>query len=284
MRINFEYSDYHLAFVLLLIVGRAYYTKNYRMLLAIDIGNSNIVLGLHADEKWTNIFRIITNPEEKAAHYEAEINALFTKHMLGFSAIDTVVLSSVVPILNVEFKSLLQKMFGFEPIVLGPSTYSLLELGIERPNEIGTDLVANAAAAHHIYQKDCIIVDFGTALTFTIVNANGKILGVNIAPGLVTAVKALFGNTAQLPEVPLELPPSIIGVNTNQAIQNGILWGYVGLVRFMLQKIRAELGDQYIAVATGGLSSILHPLRDDFFAVERHLTLDGLRIIGEHVK
>lgn len=252
------------------------------MLLAIDIGNSNIVLGLYQSDNWKHIWRITTDATLDTAHYKKELISLLEREAISVRSINIVVLSSVVPVLGQLWEPLLEEVFVQAPIIVGPSTYPLLQLDIERPSEIGTDLVANAVAAHSSYKTGCIVVDFGTALTFTTVDPDGKILGVAIAPGLVTAMKALFGNTAQLPEVPLELPESVIGKNTIQAIQNGILWGYVGLVRQLISKTRTELGANYIAVATGGLSSILHPLRDDFQEIRPNLTLDGLRIIGTY--
>ena len=152
------------------------------------------------------------------------------------------------------------------------------------PHEIGTDLIANATAAHLLHPGDCMVIDFGTALTFTVIEASGDIKGVNIAPGLKTAIRALVGNTAQLPEVPLELPDSAIGKNTVHAIQSGVLWGYVGMVEGMVSRIKAEVGQDLKVVATGGLSSILHPLHDLFDTVDPKLTLEGLRLIHQIIK
>ena len=142
-------------------------------------------------------------------------------------------------------------------------------------------MVCNAAYAYYTYKRTCVIVDFGTALTFTVITGEGKIVGVSIAPGLKTAVKALFSNTAQLPEVPLVMPDSAIGKNTVHAIQAGILWGYVGMVREMIYQIKKEIGQDCMVLATGGLSSILTPLQDDFDEVDKALTLNGLKIIAE---
>ena len=180
------------------------------------------------------------------------------------------------------FKEMSQNLFNIEAIVVNAHIFPKISISIDNPNEIGSDLVANAVAAFTKYHRNCVVVDFGTALTFTVVSGEGKILGVSIAPGLRTAVKALFSNTAQLPDVPLKLPESAIGKNTVHAIQAGILWGYEGLVRSMISKIRAELGGDCIAIATGGLSSILTTLEGEFIEVNRELTLNGLRIIGEN--
>ena len=251
------------------------------MLLAVDIGNTNVVLGLHDGKQWIENFRINTLVEESILFYKMKIVNYFLEKGIALEEVNTSVLSSVVPSLKSTFENILLELFGKAPVVAHPSAYPRLTLDIDRHDELGTDLFANAVAAHGLFKKDCIVVDFGTALTFTVVTKEGEILGVNIAPGLKTAIQALVGNTAQLPEVPLEIPESAIGKNTTSAIQNGILLGYVGLVRHQLASIRAELGEQYIAVATGGLSKILNGLKDDFEVVDMNLTLEGLRLIGE---
>jgi len=255
------------------------------MTLAIDIGNSNITIGLHNGPGWQQIWRLPTKADAEASMFcQMRLSNLMLEHKIAQEAIDQVIVSTVVPELRATFSELVQHLFGIEPLLVAPEVYSKLRLSIERPEELGTDLFANAVAAHYLYQRDCIVVDFGTALTFTAIDQAGQLLGVTITPGLKTSISALFQKTAQLPEVPLEMPGSALGKNTVHAIQAGVLVGYVGLVRHMLQQLREELGPQYVALATGGLSAILHPLRDDFQAVEPNLTLDGLRIIGEEVR
>ena len=252
------------------------------MVLAIDIGNSNVVVALHDGNSWSQVWRIPTITEAEAAlFYEKRLSDLLMEAGVLLGPRPRVVVSSVVPQLTQSFLHIAEHLFGQPALKVAPPIYPKLKLQIDRPNEIGTDLLANAVAAHHLYQQDCIIVDFGTALTFTTVSGAGHILGVAIAPGLKTAIASLFQKTAQLPEVPLTLPETPIGKNTEHAIQSGILIGYVGLVRHMLAEIRREVGEQYIAVATGGLSSILTPLQADFQHIDPMLTLEGLRIIAE---
>lgn len=255
------------------------------MILAIDIGNSNITLGLYQDGQWAQLWRLPTkSDQESSLFYHVQLSNLLLEHGLLANEIKQVVISTVVPDLREVFAGLSEHLFACRPLFVSPEIYGQLRLVLDRPEELGTDLYANAVAAHYRYRQDCIIVDFGTALTFTVVNEAGHILGVSIAPGLQTAIAALFQKTAQLPEVPLTLPSSALGKDTVQAIQGGVLIGYVGLVRHLLSVLRVELGQQYIALATGGLSAILHPLSDDFHAVDPKLTLDGLRIIAEHAK
>lgn len=255
------------------------------MLLAIDIGNTNVTFGLAQGGEWKHTWRLPTMADGEALlYYEVQVTNFLLENDIAAVEVEQTVISTVVPALRPTFEELAYHLFRTQPILVGPDIYPRLRLQIARPDELGTDLYANAVAAHYLFQRDCIITDFGTALTFTTVTAAGELLGVSIAPGLKTAISALFQKTAQLPEVPLELPASAVGKNTVHAIQSGILIGYVGLVRHILQAIRAELGPQYVAIATGGLSSILHPLKDEFYAVEPNLTLDGLRLIGEQVK
>lgn len=251
------------------------------MLLAIDAGNTNIVFGIYKDGEWIHEWRFNTLPVKNKMEYEMFLRLNFLEANLKLEEVSGIVISSVVPQLNDILSDFTSPLINKEPLFLGPKIYGQLPVRTKRPYQIGTDLVANAVAGYQLYQDDIIIVDFGTALTFTVVGKDGLIQGVSIAPGLKTAIKALVGNTAQLPEVPLELPDSILGTDTIHAIQSGVLWGYVSMVEGMLEKIHAELGKKTKVVATGGLSSVLHPLHNRFDEVKRHLTLDGLRLIHE---
>ncbi len=252
------------------------------MHLAIDIGNSDIVYGIGQNEEWTHVFRTRSLPDEPPFYYEKQLRLHFLESNLGIYEIDMLVLSSVVPHLTDTITAMLTELFGKMPTIVSPIIFPKLTVAIDQVNEIGADLFANAVAAFTKYQCNIVVVDFGTALTFTTVSKEGTIIGVAITPGLKTAVKSLFTNTAQLPEVPLVVPKSVFGKNTVHAIQSGILLGYESLVRGMIHRIRLELGGDCAAVATGGLSSIIDTLKDEFIDINRNLTLDGLRIIGEY--
>ena len=254
------------------------------MLLAVDVGNTDTVFGLYQFGNWEHIWRTRSLVQESESFFESKLRLHFLEAGLWYGDIQTVVLSSVVPQLTPVISKMLRSLFGEDIIVVGPDIFPALTIAIDHPHEIGADLIANAVAVSTRYKENCVVVDFGTALTFTTVSKDSKILGVAILPGLVTAVKALFANTAQLPEVPLQLPDTAIGKNTVEAIQAGILLGYEGLVKSLLQRIRAELGGECIAVATGGLASIIDTLKDEFVEIDRTLTLDGLRIIGEQIR
>jgi len=252
------------------------------MLLAIDIGNSNIVFGIYKGGKWEHLWRTPTHTQKNLLDYEIILRNFFLEADLSMGAIGKIVLSSVVPSLTGVLHATVLSFCGKEPIILGAGTYPDLKIGINNPYEIGSDLVANAVAAIHRFpNQHSIVVDFGTALTFTTISKDREILGVAIAPGLQTAIRSLAQNTAKLPEVPLEMPISAIGKNTAHAIQAGVLLGYVGLVTFMIGQIESELGEKCKVIATGGLSSILPPLQASFDQIDVLLTLDGLRIVGE---
>jgi len=253
------------------------------MLLAVDVGNTDTVFGLFDGTVQVYVWRTRSLPHESAGHYDAWLRLHFLEAGIPPNRVKTIVLGSVVPDLTAVLRSMLASLFGHDPVVVGPAIYPGLEIAIDHPHEIGADLIANAVAALERYTQNCVIVDFGTALTFTTVSSAGQILGVAILPGLKTAVKALFTDTAQLPEVPLTLPYSAIGKNTVHAIQAGILLGYEGLVKSMIRRIRAELDGDCIALATGGLSSIIDTLEGEFVEIDRNLTLNGLRLIGERV-
>ncbi|QJD78073.1 type III pantothenate kinase [Spirosoma rhododendri] len=254
------------------------------MHLAVDVGNTDAVFGLYDTDTWRFVWRTPARPDEAAGSYEARLRLWLLEANLPLSAVQDTVLSSVVPNLTPTLRAMLGDLFGHEPVVVGPGVYPLLPLNILRPHEIGADLVANALAAYTRYQRNCIVVDFGTALTFTTVSGDGQILGVAIAPGLKTAIRSLFSNTAQLPEVPIQVPESALGLSTTHAIQAGIVLGYEGLVRSLIDRIRTELNGDCIAVATGGLSGQIPSLRDVFVDVIPSLTLDGVRLIGETVR
>lgn len=256
------------------------------MLLAVDIGNSNLVLGLYHQDEWKYHWRLQTIIEKNAAEYEMNLRNYFLEQNLAISEVNGVVLSSVVPGLTPVIRDMLWYLFGQEPLVITPDVIKQLPMNIRKPHEIGSDLVANAVAGYDLFKESCIVVDFGTALTFTTISAEGHILGVAIAPGLKTSIYALYANTAKLPdiEIPLELPTSAIGKNTEHALQAGVLLGYIGLVEHLIAHIREELGGKCKVVATGGLSSIITPLEKNFDIIEPLLTLDGLRLIYSLVK
>ena len=190
------------------------------MLLAIDIGNTDIVFGIYDSVSWIHQFRISSSLSHRASDYEAQLRMRFLDNTLKFNDIDKSIISCVVPDQRAVLREMVQQMFSIDPVMVGVEIYDKLKMDIPSPYEIGTDLVCNAVYAYYTHRQNCLIVDFGTALTFTVVTGEGKILGVSIAPGLQTAVKSLFSNTAQLPEVPLIMPNSAIGNMKAKAVSN----------------------------------------------------------------
>jgi len=251
------------------------------MLLAIDVGNSNIKVGLHRDGAWEHHFRVQTNSEKTPDEY-----ALLFKHLLLDEGvrredINRAAISSVVPPLTGTLKEMLVENFGLKPLVLGPGVKTGMSIRTDNPAEVGSDLVANAAAAYHRIKGACVVVAFGTAITFTGVSAKGEMTGVAIAPGLNSAAESLFRKTAQLRLVDLTPPATVGGTNTIHSIQAGILHGYVGLVEHLTRRMIEEIGGSAEVICTGEQARILQPLTgllDDF---EPWLTLEGLRIIAE---
>lgn len=251
------------------------------MLLAIDIGNTNIVFGVYTGGAWTHQWRVQTVRDRMPDEYAVLFQGFLQGAGLDFGAFDQVVLSSVVPQLTRGIAEMVAEQVKRSPLVLRPPhTPTGIVIDTEQPDKVGTDLVANAVAAYDYFNADCIVVDFGTATTFTAVATPGILRGVAIAAGLNTTANALSSNAAQLPFIDLTPPPSIIGRNTVHAMQAGLVLGYVAMVEGIIDRMRAELPGARV-VATGGLSRVIGPLTDRFDAVEPWLTLDGLRLIAE---
>jgi type III pantothenate kinase len=250
------------------------------MILTIDIGNTNIVFGVSGQNEWKKIWRIQTDSAKTADEYQVIFHSLFASSGISESEITSTIFSSVVPSLNRQFGSMLRNFLGHNPLLVEPSIYDKLPVKIINPYEIGTDLVADAIAAFIRYEKPCMVIDFGTAITFTTMGKSGEILGVAIAPGLHTALKSLTGNTAQLPDVQLISPPSVLGTNTIHAIQSGLILGFAGLVDSIISRTEAELGESLTVVATGGLSGVLSGVSSRIQIIDENLTIDGLRYIA----
>jgi type III pantothenate kinase len=254
------------------------------MLLAIDIGNTNIVFGVNNNGEWLNHWRIQTDPLKMADEYLVIFSSLLSDGEISIADINQIIISSVVPSLVYPFTEMLAKLLpGGSIISVGPDIYHKLPVKILNPYQIGSDLVSNAVAAFKKFGTLTTIIDFGTALTFTTIGKNAEIRGVAIAPGLQTAVSALAGKTAQLPQIHLTPPPSVLGENTIHAIQSGVIFGFSGLVDSIIERTQNELGEKLTVVATGGLSSIIAPLTKNIKIIEPMLTLDGLYMINTDV-
>lgn len=253
------------------------------MFLSVDAGNSNIVFGFFDPSigDWSYELRVETDRQITSYGLSHKLHLFFLENKLRPDEVTGIGISSVVPEVNPVIEDFCLRFFGQKPYTINGKSYERLKVSTHRPDEIGSDLMANVTAAYHLFHESCIIVDFGTALTFSVVDDQGYVVGVNIVPGLKTAIKSLFLNTSKLPEVKLELPESAIGKNTVHAIQAGVLYGYSGLVKSMLQTIKNEIGRDCKVIATGGLSQILTTLEGSFDRVDRNLTLNGIKLITE---
>ncbi len=250
--------------------------------LAIDIGNSNLVFAYWNGTRWQAVWREETSITRPADDYARGLRMQMLEHGLRFSDVEQVILGSVVPALTKPVAEMVGHTLELETLVMSPALLTKLPITVVNLAEIGVDLVANALAAYTRFQQAVIVVDFGTALTLTSVSDAGRIEGVAIAPGLKTAIRALASNTAQLPEVPLLLPTSVLGKDTAHAMQVGVLEGYIGMVRHLLAQTRRELGMHAQAIATGGLSGVLAPLHTEFAEIDTLLTLEGLRLAAHY--
>ena len=249
------------------------------MLLAIDVGNTDITLGVFEGEKLRATWHMATGIHRRADEYAALLLNLLHHQGLDTSDIKDIALCSVVPPLIATFEDLFQRYFHTSPLVVGAGVKTGVRIRLDNPREAGADRIVNAAAAHHLYGGPVIIADFGTATTFDTVSKEGDYLGGAIAPGIVTAAEALFMQAAMLPRVELTRPKHAIGINTTSAMQSGLIFGYVGLVEGIVARIQQELGEKTRVVATGGYAELIAKETNIIDIVNPDLTLMGLRLI-----
>lgn len=251
------------------------------MLLAIDAGNTNIVLGLFADGQLLASWRLHTDPQMTTDEFALAVGNLLHLRDYNFADIGGVIVASVVPPLIHTFIRFSQRYLGREPLIVGPGTKTGMPILLDNPKELGADLIVNAIGAMDKYGTPVIVVDFGTATTFSAVSAHGEFLGGVIAPGMRVALEGLFQYTAKLPRVEIVEPSQTIGRNTVSAMQSGIFFGFIGLTKEIILRIKAELGSQASIVATGGLSGLIARHISEIDFIDPLLTLNGLRIVYE---
>jgi type III pantothenate kinase len=252
------------------------------MLLAIDVGNTNITLGLYNGEELHSAWRLATVHNRMPDEYGLQLLGLIELAGFPIDQIKASALASVVPPLTGTFLQACEKYLHQKPLVIDAGVRTGLQIRYEDPKHaLGADRVADAVAVRHLYRVPACVVDFGTATTFDAISKDGEYLGGAIAPGIGIAANALFQHTAKLPRVELLRPPSVIGSNTVRAIQSGLIFGYVGLVEGMVTRFRQELGSEMIVIGTGGLAELIASETDVIQIVAPWLTLEGLRIIWE---
>ena len=251
------------------------------MLLCIDIGNSNIKLGLFEGAELKQQWRLATERLRLADEYAVLLLNLLSGCGLNRQDLSGCAISSVVPALTQEFSELSRRHLQLEPVVLGKNARTGMKVNTDYPAEVGVDLITNAVAARALYGAPVIVIGMGTATTLSAVSAGGDFEGVAIAPGISTGAEALFRFAAQLPQVELARPPHAIGKNTVHSIQSGLVWGFAALVEGLVRRMQVELGGQVKVVATGGLAELIAHETPAIDVVEPNLNLIGLRMIYE---
>jgi type III pantothenate kinase len=251
------------------------------VLLAIDVGNTNTVLGAFDGAKLLSHWRIETSHSRTADEYGILVRQLFAAASLDPARVTAVVVSSVVPPLALTLEGMCQRYFGAKPLFVGPGVKTGMPILYENPREVGADRVVNAVAAYDRWRCGLVVVDFGTATTFDAVSPKGEYLGGAICPGIAISMEALFRHASKLPRVEFAKPPAVVGKNTVASMQSGLVYGYVGLVDGICARMTQELGFEPKVVATGGLAPLVAGVSKAITEVDEHLTLDGLRLLHD---
>ncbi|WP_159993520.1 type III pantothenate kinase [Roseomonas sp. 18066] len=251
------------------------------MLLAIDAGNTNVVFAIHDGAEWRGRWRIRTDAERTSDEYAVWLLALLGHVGLRAGQIDRCVLGTVVPAALYNLRRLCREWFGCEPLVARAPLDWGFPIRVDQPDEVGADRLLNALAAHYHYSGPLIVIDFGTATTFDVVDADGGYRGGVIAPGITLSIEALHKAAARLPRIGIGRPQSVIGTATVPAMQSGIFWGYVGLVEGIVARIRAEHGGALKVIGTGGLAPLFAEGTPVLQITDPDITLEGLRLLAE---
>ena len=251
------------------------------MLILADIGNTNIVFAIYEKDEQLVNWRVYSDVKKTGDEYYIIIKSLLDNSNLDYSKIDKAIISSVVPNLTMSVEKIFHRLSITNiTIVTHDMNTGLIRDSI--PGELGTDLLCNLAYAHNQHpDKDVMVIDFGTALTFSTVDKTGYVKGVAILPGIITSVNALFGSTAQLPQVDLKLPHTILGRNSIESIRSGIMYGYKGIVETIIKQTEEELNTELFVILTGGLSVTISPLINSINYLDKNHTLNGLKLLSD---
>jgi type III pantothenate kinase len=251
------------------------------MLLAVDVGNTQTHIGMFSDGALVEHWRFATVRESTSDELATVLVGLLELRGLTLKDIDGAIVSSVVPQLVHEYDGVSTRYLGGVVKIVGPGLKSGIPIRTENPHEVGADRLVNAVAAYDHVGAACIVVDFGTAITYDVVSADGELLGAIISPGIEISMEALSERAARLPKVELEAPPELIGRSTETSIQSGVIYGFAGQVDGIVSRLREELGVEARAIATGGLASSIAPFCEEIDEVDDLLTLTGLRLLWE---
>ena len=258
--------------------------KERSMLLVIDIGNTNIVFGVYNEGKLLNNWRLSTVIQKTHDEYAILLNSLLYIEKIKLSEIGAAIISSVVPPLLIPFELLCRKYVGIRPILVEPGIKTGMPILYENPQEVGAARIVNAVSAYEKHKRALIVVDFGTATTFDYITPRGEYAGGAIAPGIKISLEALFEKASKLPRVELVKPKTLVGKNTVHAMQSGIVYGYVGLVDGIINKMKEEVRTDPYVVATGGLSTLMYRESSSIDEVDEYITLHGLKILYDRNK
>lgn len=255
------------------------------MLLVIDVGNTNIVLGVYDKDTLVGHWRISTDRVRTTDEYGMLImNLFFYDRKVDAKDITDIIISSVVPPVMPALERVCARYFNVTPIIVGPGTKTGIAIKYDNPREVGADRIVNAVAAHTAYAGNLIVIDFGTATTYCAVLGNGDYIGGVITPGVTIAAEALFQRAAKLPRIEVKDPGQVINKNTVASMQSGMFYGYVGQVEGLVARMKEEIGGDVTVVATGGLAQLISSATNSIDYVEPMLTLEGLRLIYERNK
>ena len=254
------------------------------MLLALDIGNTNIAVGVFEGKNIIQHWKIRSDREKTSDEYEIILLNLLSLAHLGVENIDSVIISSVVPPLTPVFENLSKNLLKLKPLVVGPGLKTGMSILYENPQEVGADRIVASVAAFEKYGGPAIIVDFGTATTFDAISQKGDYLGGAIAPGIQIAAEALYLKTAKLPRIEIKKPKNAVGRTTVSSMQSGLYFGYIGLISNIIKEIAKELGDGIKIIATGSFASQIYPDLESIEYLEPLLVFEGLRIIYDRNK
>lgn len=251
------------------------------MILTMDIGNTNIKTALFDGSELHNYWRISTNRTMTSDEYGMLLKNLFDYNRLGFDCVEGIAVSSVVPTINFTIEHMCQTYFNQTPMFVAPGVKTGIHIKYDNPKELGSDRIANAVAAYELYGGPVIYIDFGTATSFGVVSKSGEFLGGAICPGLKVTADAIVDRTAKLPRFELVKPQSVIGKNTVSNLQSGILYGHIGMVKYLIKRMKDELNTDCRVVATGGMAVLVKDEAPEIDHLDGLLTLKGLNLIYE---
>lgn len=254
------------------------------MLVAIDIGNTNITIALFEGNKIVGNYRLTTKLERTSDEYGFMIISFLHASNIHLDQIQDIIIASVVPKIMYSFTNSIKKYFKKEPIIIGPGIKTGISIKIDNPKSLGADRLVDAVGAHNIYGGPCLVVDFGTATTFDIVTEHGEFIGGTTAPGIGISANALSSQAAKLPEVEIKKPKSVIAKNTVDSMQAGIVYGYIGLTEYIIKSIKEEYGKELKVISTGGLGRIIFNETTLIDIYDPDLSYKGLKIIYDRYK